>query len=213
MKLLFSILNRWQFKVKPLVNGAVLCLFVLVLSGLAACKKNDYYPKPKAYPRLYFPAKGFATYQPTNCPFSFNYPSYANIIQDKKFFDEQVSCWFNVDLEPLNGKIHFSYKKIGADITLENVLIDSDELTYKHTKKADYIDESTIQNQHGVEGLLYEVGGNAASSMQFYLTDWKNHYIRGALYFESQPNIDSMRAVIDFVKADMLVLFDSFKWE
>jgi gliding motility-associated lipoprotein GldD len=57
------------------------------------------------------------------------------------------------------------------------------------------------------------VGGDAASNVQFFLTDSIHHFIRGALYFNNQPNADSMKPVVDFVKEDLRVMLKSFRWK
>ena len=90
---------------------------------------------------------------------------------------------------------------------------DADEMTYKHSRKADFIDEMEIKNQYGVEGLIFDVGGDAATNIQFYLTDYKEHYLRGALYFYATPNADSLAPAINFVKEDLNHLFSTFQWK
>ena len=61
--------------------------------------------------------------------------------------------------------------------------------------------------------ILFEVGGDAASTTQFYLTDKKKHFIRGALYFRTTPNADSLKPVVQFVRKDMEHMIQSFKWK
>ena len=63
-----------------------------------------------------------------------------------------------------------------------------------------------------VYGRIYNIGGNAASSYQFYLTDSNKHFLRAALYFENKPNVDSMGIVIDFIKKDVDHLIETFEW-
>ena len=92
-------------------------------------------------------------------------------------------------------------------------LDDAHKLTYKHTQKADHIDPLQIDNDFGVKGVMFDVGGNAASSLQFYLTDEKKHFLRGALYFNVSPNIDSMQPVVDFIREDLDHLVESFQWK
>jgi len=60
--------------------------------------------------------------------------------------------------------------------------------------------------------MIYEVGGDAASSVQFFLTDTSTHFLRGALYFSNTPNADSIAPVVKFVKEDMRHLIDTFQW-
>jgi hypothetical protein len=40
-----------------------------------------------------------------------------------------------------------------------------------------------------------------------------HHFLRGALYFNTAPNIDSMGPVVDFVKKDMDHLIETFQWK
>jgi gliding motility-associated lipoprotein GldD len=61
--------------------------------------------------------------------------------------------------------------------------------------------------------LIYEIGGNAASSIQFFLTDSTKHFIRGALYFNVAPNTDSISPVVDFVKKDIYHMIKTFEWK
>jgi len=37
--------------------------------------------------------------------------------------------------------------------------------------------------------------------------------LRGALYFNEQPRLDSIQPVLDFVKKDIDVMIRSFKWK
>ena len=187
---------------------------VFIMVSLSACEKPVYTPKPIAYPRIQFPDKGnFETYE-SDCPFSFEYPNYAEIVQQKNTFTNKVDpCWFNVSFKEFNATIYMSYKEIGSNISLEKVLEDAHKLTYAHSKKADYIDEVLIKNKQGVKGQLSEVGGDVATNVQFYLSDLETHYIRGSLYFRASPNIDSVQPIVDFIKADMMHVFETFEWK
>nr|MBP7389581.1 hypothetical protein [Chitinophagales bacterium] len=60
---------------------------------------------------------------------------------------------------------------------------------------------------------LYDVGGDAASNVQFFLSDSTHHFIRGALYFNTTPNTDSMAPIVAFVKEDLKQLLRTFEWK
>lgn len=188
---------------------------ILCICCLLSCEEEVHTPKPRAYFRIELPEKNYTLFAPPDCPFSFEYPTYARIHRDTAFFDEDVSdqCWFNIDFESLGGVIHISYKPINRQQTLYKLREDAHKLTFKHTIRADYIDEQPISNAHGASGLLYDVGGNAASNVQFFLTDSIRHYLRGALYFSTTPNADSLSPVIKFVRQDMLHLINTFRWK
>jgi gliding motility-associated lipoprotein GldD len=57
------------------------------------------------------------------------------------------------------------------------------------------------------------VEGNAATSRQFYVTDSVHHFLRGALYFNSAPNADSLSIVNDFLETDMRHMIETLKWK
>lgn len=190
----------------------LLCLVPCVLC-LSSCR--DYTPKPKAYPRVIFPEHQYNLYDPKGCPFRFEKPVYSTVVNDTVFFGHKnfEPCWMTVDIRPFNGTINLTYKEINDTLKLEKLLEDAHKLSYKHTSKADYINEIGIENAHGVSGILYDVGGDAASSVQFFLTDSTRHFIRGALYFNNEPNTDSMAPVINFVKEDLRHLLKTFEWK
>lgn len=189
---------------------------VFLLFTLMACSgSQNYVPKPVAYPRIVLPEFTHHNTFETPCPYTFEYPNYTVIEQDTFFFDEVKlsDCWVNMIYPDLNATVHFSYKEIGRDISLEKVMEDSYELAYTHTKKADFIDEYEINNPNGVQGLMSDIGGDAANNLQFYLTDYETHYLRGAVYFSSHPNQDSIKPALDFVKNDVMHLFETFDWK
>ncbi len=180
----------------------------------ASCEEKTFVPKPIAYPKIDLPE--FSNFQSFDrpCPYTFEFPNYVEIEKDTFFFEETASnCWINLNYPDLDAKVHFSYKEIGKDISLEKVMEDSYELAYTHSKKADFIDEYEINNKYGVEGLMTDIGGDAANNLQFYLTDYESHYLRGAVYFNSHPNADSIQPALDFVREDMLHIFETFHWQ
>ncbi|MBO9152708.1 gliding motility lipoprotein GldD [Chitinophaga sp. GCM10012297] len=193
------------------------CYFLLaaVLPFLAAsCGQKAYTPKPRGFFRIDLPEKKYRLFNEPGYPYTFEYPVYANIVKDTLFFDEKAEnpWWINVDVPQLNGKIYMSYKQIGAKNKLDKLINDAFKLTYKHTYKAESIDEEEIRTPNRVFGLFYEVGGNAASAKQFYVTDSTAHFMRGALYFYAPPNADSLAPVNKFLEEDMRHLVQTLKW-
>ena len=98
--------------------------------------------------------------------------------------------------------------------TLDKLIKDSYKLTFKHTVKADYIDETIIRSENkNVSGILYDVGGNAASAVQFYVTDSTTHFLRGSLYFYAPPNADSIAPSVAYFRNDVIHLIETLKWK
>jgi gliding motility-associated lipoprotein GldD len=171
---------------------------------------QDYTPKPRGYFRIDLPEKQYARFD-TTFPYSFEYPVYAKIVPDTRKSSEPY--WMNIDFPGFNGRLHISYKPV--DGNLVQFLEDARTFVVKHIPKADAIDDSLIYRPGDrVYGLIYYIGGSgAASPCQFFLTDSSTHFLRGALYFNTVPNNDSLAPVIDFIEEDIRHLIATFRWE
>lgn len=197
------------------LDKATYTLLILIFCLFAACKEENYTPKPKGYFKIDLPEKSYKKYIPSDCPFQFEIPDYTHIERDTTFFNEKTEypCWMNIAIEKPGGKIHLSYRPVDNIDTLAKLIDDAHKLTFKHAVKADFIDEIKVKNQHNAEGILYHIGGNAASNLQFYVSDNQEHFLRGSLYFPVQPNEDSLAPVIDFVREDILHLLETLEWK
>jgi len=199
------------------MNRPLLRLLILTFSIflIASCGEDISTPKPRGYPKVVYPERAYQDYSSDDCPFTFQYPTYSKIQKEEKFFDSPVenACWMDLKLEPFNGSIHMSFKEIGPKNTLPHLIEDMHKLTAKHVVKADFIEDYTIKTDNQVGGMLFEVGGDAASAIQFFLTDSTTHFLRGALYFESTPNADSLAPILDFVRDDLNHMIDTFEWK
>lgn len=194
-------------------NNYVLHLiaFIIVALFLSACSNNEYVPKPRGYYRINLPEKEYKDYH-SACNYSFKIPVYADVRDDSS--RDSQPCWKNIVYPTLNGKIHLSYFKITNQNMLASLIEDSRRLVFKHTVKAEGIQESKISNdQSKVYGLFYDIEGNAASSIQFFVTDSTNNFLRGALYFYAEPQADSIAPVLEFVKKDIMIMLESFNWK
>ena len=114
----------------------------------------------------------------------------------------------------LNGTLHLSYEAINSEKIFDELIEDAHKLAFKHTVKATGIDEGIISYpDRKVYGLYYTIDGNAASAVNFYLTDSTHHYLRGALYFNSAPQFDSIQPVLNFVKKDVDMMIKTLRWK
>ncbi|MDP3556497.1 MAG: gliding motility lipoprotein GldD [Bacteroidota bacterium] len=182
--------------------------FVIVL---ASCDDDDeiFSPKPRGYFRINFPEKQYRMYD-SICPYKFEIPVYSNIKQDKHMGADP--CWLNLEFPKYKATLHLSYKVVANNIG--TYLEDSHQFANKHQVKATGLDEiAVLRDSAKVYGLVFDIGGNTASAIQFYLTDSTHHFLRGALYFNSVPNIDSLRIVVDFIKKDILHLINTTSWK
>jgi len=185
-------------------KAAFLCL-LLIITGC----RHDYIPKPRAYFRIDLPRHSYMVYDSV-CPYMFEYPVYTRITPSTDRFAEP--CWINIVYAHYKATVHISYKSIKGN--LEQLFEDSRTLVYKHTIKAESISEQLYTNTDGnVYGILYDITGNAASNIQFVLTDSVHHFIRGALYFRAEANADSLAPVIRFIREDIIHLMETLDWK
>ncbi len=203
----------------------------VVITAFAACNSN-YTPKPKGYFAINFPEHAYQAFNKAGYPYSFAYPVYGNIVRDSSFFDENPDnpYWINIDFPTFDAKIYLSYKTVGgtsgykvktetgykdsfAVNTFENLREEAYKITYKHTARASSIEDSVFRTRTGIEGVFFNVGGNAATVKQFYVTYSVKHFLRGALYFNTTPNEDSLGIVYHFLEQDMLHLLNTLKWK
>jgi gliding motility-associated lipoprotein GldD len=182
---------------------------ILILSSCDDDEDAVFSPKPRGYFRIDMPKKEYVKYDST-CPFSFDYPTYAVINNDKLKGAEP--CWLNIDFPRFRATIHLSYKAVNNNIS--TFLEDARNFAVKHQIKATGMNETVIiRDSSKVYGLLYDIEGNTASSLQFYVTDSTRHFLRGALYFNTTPNIDSLKIVLDFIRQDVLNMIKTTKWK
>ncbi len=191
-------------------NACILLLMLLIF----ACGEPEYTPKPRAYPKVNYPAKAYDKFDESYCDFTFEKPMYAEVVQDTLFFDEkpESECWFDLVIPSLSGKIHCSYREIGRN-KIDKLINDTYKLAHKHNIRADYIDDYYISKPNGVRSTIFEIEGQVASPFQFYVTDSTKHFLRGSLYFDTTPNADSMAPIIEFVKRDIIHLVNTFEWK
>ncbi|MDP5082184.1 MAG: gliding motility lipoprotein GldD [Winogradskyella sp.] len=185
-------------------------LLLPVLSFFLLACGDDTLPKPKAYLRLEYP---IASYEEVNIslPFSFEKNKLTESIKSIKSSSDALG----VDLKypSLKATIFLTYKKVEND-NLDNLLRDAQNLTQKHTIKADEIFSDYFENREDrVYGMFYQIGGDAASQSQFYVTDSINHFVSGSLYFYAKPNYDSLYPASEYLKNDIKRLMETIRWK
>lgn len=192
-----KVLPRWLHK-----------SFVILLLAFIGCGKT-YTPKPRGYYRIDFPEHKYELFTPEGCAFSFEKPVYTVVSLDSSRISQP--CWYNMVYPRYKGEINLTYRELHNDV--QRHFQDCYDLVYKHAIKADDIEPRIIANADSTAiGLYYEIEGNAACSVQFYVTDSTTHFLRGALYFNAPPNYDSLAPAISFCKEDIAHLVNTLKW-
>lgn len=175
-----------------------------------SCDNKQYQPKPRAYFRIDLPEKQYVSLDSMRY-YSFEYPIQCLITPD--FFSPAEKDWINIEYPANKATIHISYKAVNDN--LDVYLEDSYSMMSKHISRAMGIRDSLIVNhERDVYGLIYFLEGEGvASSIQFYLTDSTNHFMRGSLYFNVRTNNDSLAPVIDYITDDIRHLIETTQWK
>jgi gliding motility-associated lipoprotein GldD len=177
---------------------------IIIIITIISCE-NTYTPKPKAFFRINFPEKEYTEFAAKN-KFKITIPKYANLDTNRA-----DSGWYVLQIPKLNASIYITYR---TNIDIKKEIEESRSLVYKHAIKADDIIESTFINYpNKVFASIYDINGNTASSINFHIIDSTSTFFRGALYFNSKPNKDSLAPVIKFVRTDIIKLMETFKWD
>lgn len=187
-------------------------LLVLAITLVTSCG-DDPLPKPKAFLRLEYPEPQYVQAN-SELPFTFQKNSLATNITNKRLEGTKKSYGLNIEYSKLKGTIYLTYKKINSREDLLRYLRDAQNFTQEHTKKADEITEQIFEDsKRKAYGMFYEIGGNAASQSQFYVTDSVNHFLIGSLYFYAKPNYDSILPAADYLKTDIKKIMETVKWK
>ena len=191
-------------------------MVILVLAGAFYGCRQMAVPKPRGHFRIDLPARQYVLFngqadKQVNLPVSFEYPAYGHLSSQGEH--GSANGWFNIEFPSYKAKIYLTYKTVHND--LDSLLDQSYDINVKyHVSKADAINEQVYSNHDNkVYGILYDLKGNTASAVEFYVTDSISHYLRGSLYFSSEPNADSLEPVINFFRSDIVHLIETLKWK
>lgn len=198
-----------------ILKSDLLLWSILSSFSLLNCSPSPVIPKPRAYPKILFPQKVYTPFTETYCPFAFEMPEYARIEQDTMFFEEKAlhTCRFDIYFPVFDCRIHCSYFPVNSQFPFEKLNDDAFRMVMEHNKKATYIDELPFRKPDGAVGFLFNIEGPAATPFQFYISDSTRHFLRGALYFNTQIKPDSLAPHYEFVKQDIIHLINTFYWK
>jgi len=187
------------------INIILIISFSILFSS---CSKTSI-PRPYGYFRVDLPRHTYRTIDTLNLPYRFDLPENVQLISRKA---EGEMYWIDLFYPKLNASIYCSYKPVKGNLI--DLLEDTRKIVYKHSVRADGIGEKVFDHpEKKVHGILYDLRGNTASSVQFVLTDSTHNFFRGALYFNNVPNKDSIAPMANYIREDVIRIMESFEWK
>lgn len=202
--------GRWPI-IKSRLRFALACVLPTGCCLLLNSCSSDYQPKPKGYNRLVLPKAEYRPL-PDTLPYQFEYSKSAKLLRDTSWISERH--WVEIYYPELKATIHITYKLVrGKEALLKELLNDAYNLTSKQQIKATAIDELITKTPSGKTAVIAEIAGEVPSQFQFTMTDSTKNFLRGALYFNTRVQNDSLAPAIDFMKKETLHLINTVQWK
>lgn len=184
----------------------------IILFCFSACGSVEFVPKPKGFNRIDLPNAKYQALAIDSFPYDFEVSEVSRIRPDSSHISEPF--WIHILYPNFDADVQITYKYFPDNPEyLKEFINDAHKLTSKHQVKAYAIEESLIQTPSGKVAAVYELEGEVPSQFQFYITDSTKHFIRGALYFKTATDNDSLAPVIDYIKTDMVQLLNTLEWK
>jgi gliding motility-associated lipoprotein GldD len=193
---------------------SLISLFIAI-AMISACREVTV-PKPRGHFRIDMPERKYTRFDGIetkldHLPISFEYPAFGKLSFNEVFENEEG--WFNIEFPAYKARLYLTYMEINHDFD------EMIEQTYKlnvrnHISKADAISEKYFSDdKNKIYGIMYDLKGNTATAIQFYMTDSIKHFLRGSLYFSSAPDADSLEPVIGYFREDIEHLIETLRWK
>ena len=184
----------------------IISLYLIFFTIFCSCDDGNL-PKQRAFLRIEFPEPKYITQKEIKSPIDFYYNLSAadiNVINTKQF---------SINYPKMNLVVDMSLNKIYKAEDLENNFRDFSLTLETHAKKSNgmFIREYEDLNSE-VYAKIFELRGDVATPIQFYLTDSISNFIKGSLNLKFKSKYDSIFPTIQYVKNDILVLVESLKW-
>ena len=184
----------------------IISLLLIFFTIFCSCVENNL-PKQRAFLRIEFKEPYYSIYEEIDTPFNFYYNSNSTDL------DQIGNNQFLFDYSDINLSLNLSFHNIKSSHDLEKKLGDFSLILDTHTKKSNGVILREYDNDNRrIFGKLYEIKGDVASPVQFYLTDSLSNFINGSVNLKFKSNYDSIFPSIQYVKNDILVLFESINW-
>jgi len=184
-------------------SWAALLVGILALTGC----RDEPVPKPHGYFRIDLPERTFRPWQEPEV-MSAEVPEYSTMRETRR---SEGSRWYDLSFPAQRATVHLTWSPVSDQ--LDQMIEDAHTFKDKHGAVAARIRSSRVlRDSSRVFGTLFEVDGDAASPMVFYLTDSTANFLYGALYFNSRPNADSLAPVTERIRADIRHLAETLEW-
>lgn len=169
---------------------------------------EDPVPKPRGYFRIDLPERTYVPWE-NGRGMAAEMPAAARVTERSA---EGEARWYDVRYKGMRATVHLTWSPVNGSI--RSLIEDAHTFKSAHGAKARKIGhERLLRDSVRVYGTLFDVEGDVASPLVFYLTDSTDNFLYGALYFDTRPNADSLAPVTDRIRADMRHMAATLRWQ
>ncbi|MBK8500467.1 MAG: hypothetical protein IPL52_17015 [Flavobacteriales bacterium] len=184
---------------------SIIALATTLASLFFSCAE-DPVPKPKGWLRLDLPPQRFVIQE--EAPFSVERPVYSVLVERPT---RDSSRWYDLRFKDQRATVHMTWSAVHGD--LPELIEDAHAFKQQHEAKAASIrSERVLRDSARVFGTFFDVEGEVASPLVFYLTDSTDNFLYGSLYFEARPNADSLAPVTERLREDVRYFAATLRW-
>lgn len=143
----------------------------------------------------------------------FSFEHNADFVIQEKQAEKEGEIWFDIIDTTLDFTIYCSYLPLEKG-ALPKALEDSYHLAYSHVLVADGIKQDLFRNDSlKTYGTVYDIYGQVATPIQFFVTDSISHFLRGSLYYNNEVRADSVAQVTKLLREDITTLLNTLRWK
>lgn len=199
--------SRGRSKSRGQVGSLRSLLFIVSASIFISGCGDDPLPKPHGWFRIDLPEQTYMTWT-DSATFQAEIPTYAVLVPRTAKGDAR---WFDLRFKHQRATAHMTWSPVNGH--LAELIEDAHIFKATHEAKAAKIDrERVLRDSARVFGTLFDVEGEVASPMVFYLSDSTDNFLYGALYFDAPPNADSLAPVTDRLREDLRHFVATLRW-
>lgn len=184
---------------------------ILVISAISLFRdKTIYFPKPYAYRFIELPDNSYLAFPFKGFPYSFDMSKIG--VPKKIELSVLEKFCMNIEYPLFNAILQITYKNFNKIEELKKYIKTSKSLAYYHRVKSDKIKEELVETKNGRKFILIIIHGESPTKLQFFTTDGKQNFIRGAVYFLKNTNDEYLEPIINFLKKDINKIIETLSW-
>lgn len=132
-------------------------------------------------------------------------PFISEISDESKFFirtNDSVTYFCDIVYPSTTAHLYCTFRFADGD-KMEQLWDEAYRLAGNHLVTSSYIDEQAVSNTFGVRGVVFDMGGKAATPYQIALTDGVTFFFNASLYFDDGSHGDDVPDLVDRMKKDI----------